>query len=330
MWRSFPANLVGEKPLVLTAAFCTTAAGRVKGHCGSQLSQRGPHQGSAQLCRTRGRSGLLPPSSSRPRRLVGSSRAREPRGRAARVPQPAGFSFPRPSPPPRAAPHCSQLGFPPSPAAHYRRAGHAGSCSAALCPRSAAARGRDFQSRRAPRRPLGALRYGSCSQTLGLRGGAGSSGDCIGLHVPVCPARQKETGPGESPQRGESRRPSPLLRATVPARLPMSMAKRLAFSRLRKISSGGRVMLLSKLPCPPLPLPPRSAILNASPAPRPASSVCKRMCIDLHVNEAGRVAEAGGEGRACAEQRLPCARARSDRCSERVRGVTAVLSACGG
>lgn len=47
-----------------------------------------------------------------------------------------------------------------------------------------------------------------------------------------------------------------------PPGLPMSMAKRLAFSRLRKISSGGKVMLLSSRPPPPRPA--RSAILDAS------------------------------------------------------------------
>lgn len=300
------------------------AAGCVKGHRGSQLSQRGPHQGSAQLCCTRGRSGLPPPSSLRPRRLVGSSRAREPPRKSSPRPSDHRAFLSSPLSAAKGSPALSPARLLP-PAVHYRRAGHAGSCSAALRPRSAAARGRDFQSRRALRCPLGALRAGSCSQTPGLRGGAGSSGDCMSQRAPRASKRRAPV----SPRSGERAVALlPLLSATDPARLPMSMAKRLAFSRLRKISSGGRVMLLSKLPCPPLPLPPRSAILNASPAPRPASSVCKCMCIDLHVNEAGRVAEAGGEGRACVEQRPPRARARADSCSERVRGVTAVLSAC--
>lgn len=51
-------------------------------------------------------------------------------------------------------------------------------------------------------------------------------------------------------------------------RRPMSMAKRLAFSRLRKISSGGSVMLLSRLsPLLPLPLAPHSAILKVPGQP---------------------------------------------------------------
>lgn len=61
-----------------------------------------------------------------------------------------------------------------------------------------------------------------------------------------------------------ARRPAPRARP----RLPMSMAKRLAFSRLRKISSGGSVMLLSRLsPLLPLPLTPHSAILNVPGQP---------------------------------------------------------------
>lgn len=64
-------------------------------------------------------------------------------------------------------------------------------------------------------------------------------------------------------------RPLPWPPARVPDPwLPISMAKRLAFSRLRKISSGGSVMLLSRLspPLPP-PLAPRSAILKVPGQP---------------------------------------------------------------
>lgn len=71
-----------------------------------------------------------------------------------------------------------------------------------------------------------------------------------------------------------ARRPRPARASCVPPcsprrpRLPMSMAKRLAFSRLRKISSGGSVMLLSRLsPLLPLPLAPHSAILNVPGQP---------------------------------------------------------------
>lgn len=60
------------------------------------------------------------------------------------------------------------------------------------------------------------------------------------------------------------RRPAPC----ASPRRPMSMAKRLAFSRLRKISSGGSVMLLSRLsPLLPLPLAPHSAILKVPGQP---------------------------------------------------------------
>ena len=124
---------------------------------------------------------------------------------------------------------------------------------------------RDYEPRHAPLRPRGACR----ELQSGCRGERAPPA-ARGLQGPTGRARRRPAPrPSSLPPprpaglaaraRARPRRPAPLARP----RRPMSMAKRLAFSRLRKISSGGSVMLLSRLsPLLPLPLAPHSAILN--------------------------------------------------------------------
>lgn len=150
----------------------------------------------------------------------------------------------------------------------------AGACSPPRAPSPAAGGRRDYTSRPAPRRPPAAGAAGSRSAPGARSAGRRARGT-------ACPSAPRATaGCCPATPNGQRRR----LPRARPS--PMSMAKHLAFSRLRKISSGGSVMLLSRLPCPllpPPPRPPRAAILNALRS-CPASSVCKYMRIYLHVN----------------------------------------------